>query len=89
MTLAVTESTSNLEGRGLLLAALLLVVANLFTLFSGWLDSAGLLILGASILGILLPAGLPYPIFAPADSLLGDTRMGDSVPVATVEVVTQ
>lgn len=44
---------STLEGRGLLLAALLLIAADLLTLLSGWYDVAGVL-----ILGILLPGTL-------------------------------
>src|SRR5829696_811027 len=41
------------ERRGLLLAALSLIVANLLTLLSGWYDVAGVM-----ILGILLPGAL-------------------------------
>src|SRR5215204_5460977 len=65
MTLAVTKSNFNLEDRGLLLAALLLVVANLFTLLSGWFDVAGVLILGIVLPGTLCTAWMLRRVMPP------------------------
>jgi len=53
MMLAGFNRGSSRERRGLLLAALLLVIANLLTFLSGWFVVAGVL-----TLGILLPGAL-------------------------------
>lgn len=55
---AMNPAVSLLEGRGLLLAALLLIVANLLTLLSSWFDVAGVLVLGVLIPGTLGAAWL-------------------------------
>src|SRR4051812_23333542 len=58
MMLAVFNRGSSLERRGLLLAALLLVVANLLTFLSGWFVVAGVLILGILLPGLFCAAWL-------------------------------
>ncbi len=57
-TNAIRPTTSTLERQGLLLAALLLITANLLTLLSGWYDVAGVLLLGILLPGVMGAAWL-------------------------------
>lgn len=57
MAANIVNRRVDLETRGLLLAALLLVVANLMTLLSGWFDG-WLNVVGVLLLGIVLPGVL-------------------------------
>ncbi|MCC6455240.1 MAG: glycosyltransferase family 39 protein [Caldilineaceae bacterium] len=54
----VSTTRSNLEQRGLLFAALLLIAANVMTLFPGWFTVAGVLILGVLLPGTMAAAWL-------------------------------
>src|SRR4051812_10468551 len=65
MMLAGFNRGSSRERRGLLLAALLLVIANLLTFLSGWFVVAGVLTLGILLPGALCAAWLLHRVMPP------------------------